>query len=260
MKVGPVEQNLLDRINSEGCVHLSLIDPENTTPKNVVPIAKSLEEYGTAGILVGGSTIASTSLVDEVVKAIKSSVNIPVILFPNNVTSISRYADAILFMSLLNSNNPLYITGFQALSAPVIKRYKIEPIPLAYLIIGERSTAAYIGQAHAIPYEALEIATGYAMAAEYLGMHFVYLEAGSGAKKPLSSGMISMVKKNITVPLIVGGGIRNRKSAEIVAETGADIIVTGTIIEDEKDGEKIRGLIEGIRDAGKHLKKDKSNL
>jgi len=251
MKIGCVEQNLLDRIKRDGCIHLSLIDPEETSPTDAVSMAKSLEQYGTAGIMVGGSTVVSTSLVDEVVKAIKSGVKIPVILFPNNVVSVSRYADAIWFMSLLNSNNPLYITGFQALAAPVIRRSGIEPIPLAYLIVGEGSTAAYIGQAHAIPYKANEIATSYAMAAEYLGMHFVYLEAGSGAKKPLSSKMISMVKKNVNIPVIVGGGIRERGSAEAVAKAGADIVVTGTIIEDDKSGGRIREIIEGVRGVGK---------
>lgn len=251
MTIGHIEQYLLEKINKEDCIHLSLIDPEETSPKEIPSIVKSLEEYGTAAVLVGGSTVASTSLVDEVVKAIKNSVKIPVILFPNNVSSISRYADAIFFMSLLNSNNPLYITGFQALAAPVIKRFGIEPIPLAYIIIGEGSTAAYIGQAHAIPCEANAIAVGYSMAAEYLGMRFIYLEAGSGAKNPLSPKMISMVKKNVNVPVIVGGGIRKFDTAKAIMQAGADIIVTGTVIEDDKSGKKIKEIIEGIYSAEK---------
>jgi len=249
--MGRVEQDLLRKIQREGCIHLSLIDPEETQPADAASIAKSLERYGSAAIMVGGSTVASTSLVDEVVRAIKSRVKIPVILFPNNVACVSRHADAIWFMSLLNSNNPLYITGLQALAAPMIKRYGVETIPLAYLIVGEGSTAAYIGQAHAIPYESAEIATSYALAAEYLGMHFVYLEAGSGAREPVSSKMVAMVKENVGIPVIVGGGIRERASAEVIARAGADAIVTGTVVEDDKSGQKVREIINGIRDVRK---------
>ncbi len=247
--MGRVEEELLEKIRKEGCIHLSLIDPEETSPAEAASIAKSLEQYGSAAIMVGGSTIASSSLVDEVVKAIKGKVSIPVILFPNNVTGVSKYADAILFMSLLNSNNPLFITGFQALAAPMIKGYGMETISLAYLIVGEGSTAAYIGQAHAIPPQAFEIAASYSLAAEYFGMHFVYLEAGSGAKEPISPHMIAAVKKSVKIPVIVGGGIREYASSAAIAKAGADAIVTGTILEDDKSGERIRGIIEGMRSA-----------
>ena len=199
--------------------------------------------------MVGGSTIASNSLVDEVVKAIKSRVRLPVILFPNNLMGVSKYADAILFMSLLNSNNTMFITGFQALAAPMIKGYGLEAISLAYLIIGEGSTAAYIGQAHAIPYHAFEIAASYALAAEYLGMHFVYLEAGSGAKNPISSRMIATVKKSVKIPVIVGGGIRDCACSSALAKAGADAIVTGTMLEDDQSGQCIREIIDGLRSA-----------
>lgn len=249
--MGRVEQYLLEKIKKDRCIHLSLIDPEETQPKDAATLAKSLEQYGTSAIMVGGSTIASTSLVDGVVKAIKNSVKIPVILFPNNVTGVSKYADAIWFMSLLNSNNPLFITGLQALAAPMIKNHGIEAIPLAYIIVGEGSTAAYIGQAHAIPYDAAEIAASYALAAEYLGMHFIYLEAGSGAKQPISSKMVSTVKNNVTIPVIVGGGIRERMDAEAIAKAGADAIVTGTIVEDDKSGQKVKEIIEQIREIRK---------
>jgi len=245
--MGRIEQELLEKMRRDGCIHLSLIDPEETPAVEAASIAKSLEQWGTAAIMVGGSTIASNSLVDETVKVIKGRVSIPVILFPNNVTGVSRYADAIWFMSLLNSNNPLFITGFQALVAPTIKCYGLETIPLAYIIIGEGSTAAYIGQAHAIPPQAVEIAVSYALAAEYLGMHFVYLEAGSGAKEPISSEMVAAVKKNVNIPVIVGGGISEHVSSDALVKAGADAIVTGTILEDDKSGQRIREIIEGMR-------------
>jgi len=175
----------------------------------------------------------------------------PVILFPNNLTGVSQYADAMWFMSLLNSSNPYFITGIQALAAPLIKRIKIESMPLGYIIIGDGSTAAYIGQAHAIPHDKPEVVTGFALAAQYLGMHFVYLEAGSGSKKPVYPSMVSMVKKYLSIPLIVGGGIKTRQDAERIAEAGADIIVTGTIIEEESSTRALKEIITGIRAAGK---------
>ena len=151
-------------------------------------------------------------------------------------------------MSLLNSNNPLYITGFQALAAPIIKRIKMETIPLAYIIVGTQSTAAFVGHAHIIPREAAEIATGYALAAEYLGMRFVYLEAGSGAKEPVSSRMLSMVKRNVSIPVIVGGGIRDPISAKNLARAGASAIVTGTVLEDNETRQRIKDIIMSIKD------------
>lgn len=250
-KMRRVEEYVLRKMRSEGCIHLSLIDPEETQPSDAASVAKALEQYGTAAIMIGGSTVASNNLVDKAVRAIKKNVKIPVILFPNNVVSVSKFADAIWFMSLLNSNNPMFITGLQALAAPQIKRYGIETIPLAYIIVGEGSTAAYVGQAHAIPYEAAEIAASYALAAEYLGMRFIYLEAGSGARQPVSSKMVSTVKNNVKIPVIVGGGIRECDSAERIVKAGADAIVTGTVIEDDESGRKVKEIIEKIRDVGK---------
>lgn len=245
--MGRVEQYLLNRIRQAGSIHLALIDPEEMLPSKTANMAKSLEEAGTTAIMVGGSTVASTSQLDEVIKAIKDNVRIPVILFPNNITGISKFADAIWFMSLLNSSNPYFITGAQALGAPLIKRYGIESLPLGYIIIGEGSTAAYIGQAHSIPHDKPEVAVSYALAAQYLGMHFVYLEAGSGSKRSVGPEMVSMVKKNLDIPLIVGGGIKTRLDAEVIVEAGADVIVTGTIIEEEASDKMINEIIKSIK-------------
>lgn len=246
--MGRVEQYLLNTLKTKGHIHLTLLDPQNTTPIKAAKITKTLEKYGTTAIMVGGSTAVSITQLDAVVKAIKNSINLPVILFPNNITGISQYADAIWFMSLLNSWNPHFITGIQALGAPIVKQYGLEPISLGYLLIGGGSTAAYIGQAHTIPHDKPEIATIYALAAQYLGMHFVYLEAGSGSKKPVPPQMTSMVKKNLTIPLIVGGGIQSRKVAELTVNAGADIIVTGTIIEKEQSGDTIKNILTSITD------------
>ena len=245
--MGRVKQYLLNKIQKEKSIHLTLIDPEKNRPVKAAKIANTLENYGTTAIMVGGSTVVSVSQLNEVVKAIKKNVNIPVILFPNNLTGISKYADAIWFMSLLNSSNPHFITGVQALGAPIVKQYKLEAISLGYIIIGEGSTAAYIGQAHPISHNKLELASMYALAAQYLGMNFVYLEAGSGSKKPVSPEMVTMVKKSLDVPLIVGGGIRTSADAEAVVKAGTDAIVTGTITEEDKSGKMIRDIIRSIK-------------
>jgi phosphoglycerol geranylgeranyltransferase len=244
--MGRVEQYLLKNIQTNGSIHLTLIDPEKTSPKKAAITTKSLENCGTTAIMVGGSTVVSITQLDKTVKAIKRNVSIPVILFPNNLTGISRYADAIWFMSLLNSRNPHFITGVQALGAPVVKQYGLEAISLGYIIIGSESTAAFIGQAQSISHDKPKLASIYALAAQYLGMHFVYLEAGSGSKTPVSPEMISMVKKNLDIPLIVGGGIRTRKDSEAAVKAGTDAIVTGTIVETDSSGKTIRDIIGSI--------------
>jgi phosphoglycerol geranylgeranyltransferase len=185
--------------------------------------------------------------IDSVVKTIKRTVKIPVILFPNNVTGISRYADAIWFMSLLNSVDPYFLIGAQVLGAPLVKRYRLEPIPLGYIIVGEGGAAGVVGKAVPVPYDKPELAAAHALAGQYLGMRFIYLEAGSGAKKPVSPEMIRMVKSVIDVPLVVGGGIRNREQALAAASAGANIIVTGNIIENTEATYKVSEIVEGLR-------------
>lgn len=247
--VEQVEKYLLDQMKKRGVIHLTLIDPEKETPKTASNVAKEVELGGTTAIMVGGSTAVSTPHVDAVVGSIKKSVKIPVILFPSNVTGISRHADAIWFMSLLNSANPYFITGAQALGAPLVKRYALEPIPMGYIVVGEGGTAAIIGQARPIPYNRPEVVAIYALAAQYLGMHFVYLEAGSGAKSRIPSEMIRLVKKTIKIPLIVGGGIKSHTDAKEIARAGADAIVTGTVVEEALSvREKIVELISALRE------------
>ena len=245
--VGQVEKYLMDKIREDGAVHITLIDPEKTTPPMASRIAHEAESAGTAAIMVGGSTIISTSRLDSVVKAIKKAVKIPVILFPNNITGISRHADAIWFMSLLNSSDPYFLTGAQVLGAPIVRKFGLEAIPLGYIIVGEGGAAGVIGRACPIPYNKPELAAAYALAAQYFGMRFVYLEAGSGAKQPVPSDMIRMAKDLVSVHVVVGGGIRTSQQAKEMVSAGADILVTGTVVEESKVREKIRELVEGIR-------------
>ena len=241
-----VEQYLLKKIKDNGSVHMTLLDPENTGPDECSRIAGEAERGGTTAIMVGGSTVASNYILDDVVKAIKEKVKIPVILFPNNVSGVSRHADAIWFMSLLNSSNTYYIIDVQALTIRTIKQYGLETISMGYIIVGEGGAAGFIGQARPIAFDHPELALSYSLAAESLGMRFVYLEAGSGAKQPVPCKMVELVKRSLSIPLIVGGGIRDGETASQIAQSGADIVVTGTIAEEaELVSEKIQEIVRG---------------
>ena len=244
--VGPVEKYLLEKIEKEGTIHMTLVDPEKVTPSSASHIAKEAEACDTAAIMVGGSTSFSTSHLDKVTKALKESVEIPVILFPNNITGISRYADAIWFMSLLNSSDPYFLMGAQVLGAPIIKKFGLEPIPLGYIIVGEGGAVSVVGKAVPIPYNKPELAAAHALAAEYFGMRFVYLEAGSGVGKPVPSAMARTVKKVTNIPLIVGGGIKTGEVAQNIVKSGADVIVTGTVIEYMQQEQDISSIIAAI--------------
>jgi phosphoglycerol geranylgeranyltransferase len=243
---GRVEKYLLDKIKAEGSIHMTLVDPEKTSPSQAAQVAENSKANGTAAIMIGGSTFVSHAHLDDVIKAM-SHIKIPIILFPNNITGISRHADAIWFMSLLNSVDPYFLIGAQVLGAPLVKKYGLEPISMGYIIVGEGGTAGVVGKAIPVPYDKPELTVAHALAGQYLGMHFIYLEGGSGATKPVPPKMIRMVKKSTEIPLLVGGGIRTKKQALAAASAGADIIVTGNIVESIGSKQKIAEIIDGVK-------------
>jgi phosphoglycerol geranylgeranyltransferase len=243
---GKVEQYLHEEIKKWGTICLPLIDSENSS--NAALVAKKVVDMGASAILVGGSSAIDQIELAKVVTEIKSNITLPVILFPGNVTGVSPKADAILFSSLLNSENPYFITEAQALGAVAVKKYGIEPLPTAYIIIGEGTAAWFVGRARGIPFHKPNIAVMYSLAAQYMGMRYVYLEAGSGAAQNVSPEMVGAVRKHYEGTLIVGGGIRTAETARQIAQAGADIIVIGTMI--EKDGdwqEKFSSIVKAIR-------------
>ncbi|MFB3889750.1 MAG: geranylgeranylglyceryl/heptaprenylglyceryl phosphate synthase [Candidatus Bathyarchaeia archaeon] len=245
--VGRVEKYLLEKIRVEGSIHMTLMDPEKITPPQASQIAENAKNSGTAAIMIGGSTFISQSHLDDVVKAIRRTVKIPTILFPNNITGISKYADAIWFMSLLNSVDPYFLAGAQILGAPLVKKYGLEPISMGYVIVGDGGTAGIVGKAIAVPYSKPELAAAHALAGQYLGMRFIYLEGGSGAKTPVPPEMIRAVKHYIDAKLVVGGGIRTKEQALAAASAGADVIVTGNIVETTDSKQKVSEIIDGIK-------------
>jgi phosphoglycerol geranylgeranyltransferase len=245
--LGRTEKYLLEKIKADGTIHITLIDPEKVTAEQASLISLSSQSSGTAAIMIGGSTFASQTHLDNVVKAIKGSVTVPTILFPNNITGISSYADAIWFMSLLNSVDPYFLMGAQILGAPLVKKYGIEPISMGYIIVGEGGTAGIVGKAISVPYTKPELAAAHALAGQYLGMRFIYLEGGSGAAHPVPPEMISAVKHLLDIPLIVGGGIKTKEQAKIAASAGADIIVTGNLTESKDANQRISEIIHAIK-------------
>jgi len=245
IRIGEVERRLENTAREKGAAHLTLFDPEKVTPSAARQLAKEAKKAGTSAAMVGGSTQASVYQLDSIVQAIKTS-GLPVILFPNDVVGLSQHADAVFFMSMLNSINPYYLTGAQALGAPLVKRYRLEPIPLAYLVVGEHAGAVgFVGFANPIPYDKPELAAIYALAAEYLGMRFVYLEAGSGAKQIVPPQMVRTVRDTCKMNVITGGGIKTPKQAKTLVDAGAQFIVTGTVAE-KASLRKLKQIIKAI--------------
>jgi phosphoglycerol geranylgeranyltransferase len=243
-----VETYLRDSLKKRK-LHLTLLDPEKQSPEKAVNIAKEAIAAGTDGIMLGGSTTNSSEL-DSTAKALKENVSVPIILFPGNITGVSKYSDAIFFMSLLNSTNTYWIIGAQALGAPTIKKLGIETIPMGYLVVEPGGTVGWVGDAKLIPRAKPDIAVAYSLAAECLGMRLIYLEAGSGAEEHVPLEMIQKVKKATDLMVIVGGGIRTGEDALEVAAAGADIIVTGTVVENSSD---IKNKLEEITSALKSV-------
>ncbi|NYT01945.1 MAG: geranylgeranylglyceryl/heptaprenylglyceryl phosphate synthase [Methanosarcinales archaeon] len=237
IEMGPVEERLRRTLETSGAAHLTLIDPDSQSPEAAGIMALAAAKGGTDGIMVGGSVGASGSVLQDTVRAIKSATNLPVILFPSSSAGLTPGADAVFFMSLLNSRSTSYLIENQALGAPLVLRYGIEPIPMAYVIVEPGGTVAWVGDAKCIPRAKPEIAVAYSLAGKFLGMRLVYLEAGSGAGSPVPLPFVAAVKRAVgkDTLLLVGGGIRKGEAAAELVRAGADIIVTGTAVEQSSD-------------------------
>jgi phosphoglycerol geranylgeranyltransferase len=233
---GRVELLLAAAVAERGAGHITLIDPDSQSPEQAAAMAQAAAQGGTDAFMVGGSVGAAGILLHETVREIKEKTHLPVILFPSSVAGLCENADAVFFMSLLNSRSPAYIVENQALGAPLVLRYGLEPIPMAYIIIEPGGTVGFVGDARLIPRKKPELAAAYALSAKFMGMRMVYLEAGSGADSPVPTNMVALVKKLLgDVLLIVGGGIRSGAAASELVNAGADLIVTGTAVEKSRD-------------------------
>jgi phosphoglycerol geranylgeranyltransferase len=222
-----------------------LIDPDNVNTTRLDELTALAIEAGVDYLLVGGSLVISNHL-DEVVQHIRRKCSIPVILFPGTPAGVSRYADGLLYLSLISGRNPELLIGQHVISAPAVRKSGLEIISTGYMVIdgGAPTTVSYISNATPIPADKNEIALCTAMAGEMLGMKLIYMDAGSGARHPIREEMISIVARNIEVPLVLGGGIRDPEKAYRNCKAGADIIVVGNAI--EKDPGLIREMAAAV--------------
>ena len=227
-----------------------LIDPDKVNDDNMVQLIELAISSNVDYFFVGGSLVISDYL-DECVQLIKKSCSIPVVLFPGSPSQISKYADSLLYLSLISGRNPELLIGQHVVSAPIVKQSGLEIMPTGYMVIdgGAPTTVSYISNAAPLPSDKNEIAMCTAMAGEMLGMKLIYMDAGSGAQKPISESMIKKVSQCIDVPLIIGGGITTPEKAYLNCKAGADVIVVGNAI--EKDSSLIKEManaVHGLRE------------
>lgn len=247
-RFGRVEQYLRDQL-AGGPLHFTLIDPDKSRGAKAAALARGAVAHGSHAILLGGSTGISREVMSEAARAIKAEVPVPAIIFPEGTGSLTPDADAVLFMSLLNSRNLDLVIRTHARAAPAVRRMNLEAIPMGYLVVAPGMRVGEVGEVDPVPRDDLAGATGYALAAELLGMRFVYLEAGSGAPSPVPEAMVRAVRESVRIPVIIGGGIRSGPEAKGLLAAGASILVTGTITEEEGLGESFRGILEEVRRA-----------
>ncbi|HBS88466.1 MAG: geranylgeranylglyceryl/heptaprenylglyceryl phosphate synthase [Bacteroidetes bacterium GWF2_38_335] len=209
-----------------------LIDPGKTSLKSLEKTIQLSDKAGIDFFFVGGSLTSFS--IDPVINTIKSISSTPVVLFPGNLLQLSDKADALLLLSMISGRNPEFLIGNHVVAAPFLKKSGIEIIPTGYILVenGKKTSVEYMSNTSPIPSGKCDIAAATALAGELLGLKMIYLEAGSGATNPVSDKMISEVKKNISVPLVVGGGIKNTEQIKAVLSSGADMVVVGTAFEE----------------------------
>lgn len=238
---------ILGKVSAGKKVLALLIDPDKHSTDSllhIVAIANTAPQPDL--ILVGGSIVFNG--IEETIKTIKTHTKIPVFIFPGNAFQVAKNADGILLLSLISGRNPEFLIGNHVLSAPLIKKHKLEVIPTGYMLInsGTDTSVLYMSNTSPIPYKKNDIAIATALAGEQLGLKMIYLEAGSGAEKPVSNEMITAVKENISIPIIVGGGIKTKSQLEQVLNAGADMVVIGSAA--ESSPEIIREFAQVVAD------------
>ena len=231
---GAIYQTIQERKKKRAKAFAVLIDPDKSTEASLAHLIKTAVVARVDYFFVGGSLVVSHNL-DACVQQIKQQCAIPVLLFPGSAAQITKKADALLYLSLISGRNADLLIGQHVISAPAVRASGLEIISTGYMVIdgGAPTTVSYISNAAPIPADKADIALCTAMAGEMLGHKLIYMDAGSGAKKPISEQMIAAVAQAIDVPLVVGGGIRCAERAYLNCKAGADVIVVGNAIEKE---------------------------
>lgn len=230
-----IYQNILSAKKESKKLVVVLIDPEKMDLKNISRFLKKVHNSIATHIFVGGSTDINNET-ENLVLAVKKETNLPVVLFPGDVSQITNKADGILFLSLLSGRNPKYLIDQQIEAAPILKKTSLEIIPTGYILIdGKKETATQkVSNTKPISQENTTLILDTSLAGEFSGKKLIYLEAGSGATEVVSDIIIKQVSKIISVPLIIGGGIRSKKQLEKAFTAGADLVVIGTAFENDE--------------------------
>lgn len=238
---------LIKTRNRRGAGFLLLIDPDAVSENNYLSVAESAEDNGVDAILVGSSFTLESSFSSTVSK-IKRATSLPIIIFPGSFAQVTPGADAILFTSLVSGRNPSYLIEEQVKGAPLVKKFELEPIPTAYMLIesGPLTSVQFISGTMPIPRHKYEIACAHALAAQYMGMKLVYLEAGSGAQNPVPREMIQQVSDYVDIPLIVGGGLRTPEHCAERVNAGASFVVIGNAIEDDRNSARLSEIADAV--------------
>ncbi len=252
MKMGKTERYILEKAESDGGLLFSLIDPANQTPDESGKMAKDAYEAGSDVILVGGSVGAQGEILDDAVIKMKENVGVPVVLFPGNIATITRYADALYFMTLFNSRDPYWVSTAQTAAAPVVKRLGIEAIPTCYLVVEPGGAVGWVGDAKLLPRAKPYIAQASALAGELLGARLIVTDSGSGAPSPVPPEFIKAVKSVLSVPYIYGGGVKTPEQAHDLIAAGADGLQIGSAFEGAKNRKaEIARFVKEIKRAGR---------
>ena len=261
--MGGVDSHTLEHVcnPNEATRHAILIDPADQTPDTAAKRAMAAVAAGSKMILVGGSSGTDMDNVNNTVIAIQEALElvtwassqdsdlneknwkVPVVLFPQGATALSPAADAITFMMLMNSKSPKFLIEEQVAGSLFIKKAKIAPLPMGYIICAPGGKAGEVGMADLIQPDEEERIAAYATTAEYYGFKIIYLEAGSGAKKPVSPNLIKSAKESCGLTIVVGGGIRDGETAKIAADAGADWIITGNLTEGFDNADELQSAL-----------------
>jgi phosphoglycerol geranylgeranyltransferase len=254
IKFGKIEKYINDELERKKGLLFALIDPlDYKTPQDAVKTAKNADEADADLILIGGSTGVQGEDLDRITRIIKQNVSKPVVLFPGNIGTLTKYADAVYFMSMLNSRNTYWISEAQMLAAPMVRHYSIEPLPVAYVVVEPGGTVGWVGDAKRLPRNKPKIAAAFGMAAECMGFRFFITDAGSNPETgPVPLEMVSAVKSCISIPYIAAGGIRTPEQAKSIIKAGADIIQVGTAFENDSSINRMKEMIKAVREGAKN--------
>jgi phosphoglycerol geranylgeranyltransferase len=245
-----VLDTLRRRIDSGTSIYAVLLDPDRLPPPDNVEIARLSADAGVDVLLVGGS-LSLKGRSEETIAAIKRVVDLPVVIFPGDAGFVAPSADAILFLSLISGRNPQYLIGEHVRAAPLLKEIGLEPIPTAYMLVegGRTTSVEFMSGTKPLPRDKPDIAMAHALAAEYLGMKIAFFDGGSGAGEHVPSEIVAAVSAYVSIPVMVGGGIRRPESARELVDSGASIIVTGDIIERTHDAGLLRAFADAVHGA-----------